>query len=701
VIEAWTRGVVRHRVLVLTCWAIVAVLGALGALGLPGLLSTSLAVPGTSSAAADAILSGHFGEHVEGTYTVVVRVPNATTSVQDEVRRRLGAALASVPTARVVAVQGAAGLVLATVGTTLDLQQAAARTDDLRAAIRRAGIRGALVTGPPAIQHDVTPVLAEDLRIGELLAVVLALLLLVFALGRTWVVLVPLVVAAATVLGALGVVYVLAHYVLMVLYVPNVVELIGLGLAIDYSLLMVHRFREESLDASRQRVDAVVDTTRTAGRTVAISALAVALGLSALLLIPVPFVRSLGIAGLVVPIVSLLAALTLQPAVLSLLPRGRSLLGRRADPSTALGARTWRHVADVVLARPGTVLAAALVVLAACTVSLGWLQLTPGSVSSVPATLESSRALVLVSSRIGPGAVTPIQIVIDAGAPGRARSPAFSAATLRLADAILNDPGVFAVAIGPSAPYVDATGQFRRVYVISSGEFGAEGTQALVRRLPHYVAAARLPGGALVAIGGAPAQGVDFLDRVYGVFPSVVALVLALAFLILLVSLRSILLAALGVVLDLVTLAATYGLLVVCFRFGIGADLLGLYRAPQLEGWVPVVLFALLFGLSMDYQVFLVMRMRESWREHGDAHAAIRDGLVHTGRVITTAAVIFVVALLGLIGGRVAGLQELGLGLAIGVLLDATVVRGLLLPSAMALAGPRAWWFPGADRSVP
>ena len=186
----------------------------------------------------------------------------------------------------------------------------------------------------------------------------------------------------------------------------------------------------------------------------------------------------------------------------------------------------------------------------------------------------------------------------------------------------------------------------------------------------------------------------DFLERVYGNLPWVVLLVLVLAYVVLLRAFRSLLLPLLALLLDALSIAATYGLLVVVFRLGIGASALGLYRVSQIEGWVPVFLFAMLFGLSMDYEFFFVRRMRESWDEGLANRRAVANGLAHTGRVVSAAALIMVGALFGLVSGRVAGLQELGAGLAVGALLDATVVRALLMPSLMALLGRWNWWLP-------
>ena len=259
----------------------------------------------------------------------------------------------------------------------------------------------------------------------------------------------------------------------------------------------------------------------------------------------------------------------------------------------------------------------------------------------------------------------------------------------------MNDPEVFVVAIGSRAPYVDSSGRYRQMIIIGRHDFGQEATQLLVHQIhSRFLPGAHFPPGLSVYVGGAPAQGADFLTRVYGAFPWIVLLVLALAYLVLLRAFRSLVLPLMAVALDAVSVAAAYGLLVVIFRFGVGHDVLGLYRVSQIEGWVPIFLFAMLFGLSMDYEVFFVTRMRESWDVSRDNRSAVSDGLTHTGRVVSAAALIMVGALSGLVAGHVAGLQEIGAGLALGVIIDATIVRGLLMPSLMTLLGPWNWWLP-------
>ncbi|MGO9964472.1 MAG: MMPL family transporter [Acidimicrobiales bacterium] len=694
-LERWTHVVIRWRMLVIALWIAVIIVGAFSAVRLPGLLSTSLAVPGSDSGRADAILTQHFGENVEGTFTVVFQVSNPPGPTLRAMDIRFSAAARAVPTAHVMALREVAGILYGNISTALDLQRAATYTGALRHALKDSGLPSAYVTGAPALQYDIEPILTSDLHRGEVIAVLAALALLTFVLGPSLALLIPLALAAGTTTAALAIIFALAHEFLMVLYVPNLVQLIGLGIAVDYSLLVVHRFKHELSDEERAVEDAIVATMATAGRTVIFSGVAVAVGLSVVLIVPVPFVRSLGFAGLVVPLVSIVAALTLQPALLSLL--GRRAMGsvRPSGPRPSHQHSLWSRLAAMVLKHPVVVLACSAGMLFAAATPALWLELTPGSVVAIPQNIQSARALSMLRNRIGPGVITPIEVVLDAGAPGKADAPAISAATLRLAHELLNDPEVFVVAIGSRAPYIDPSDRYRQMIVVGRHDFGQEATQLLVHQIhSSFLPKARFPPRLSVYVGGAPAQGADFLTRVYGPFPWIVLLVLALAYLVLLRAFRSLVLPLMAVALDAISVAATYGLLVVIFRFGVGADVLGLYRVSQIEGWVPIFLFAMLFGLSMDYEVFFVTRMRESWDASGDNRRAVSHGLTHTGRVVSAAALIMVGALSGLVAGHVAGLQEIGAGLALGVLIDATIVRGLLMPSLMALLGRWNWWLP-------
>ena len=685
-----TRAVLRHRTIVLVAWIALAVVGLSVSAALNARLTTSLNVPHSASGQANEILAQRFHENVEGSFTIVVPVGAEGAA---SVERRTINAVRSIPTGQILQSKEIAGVVYFEADTDLDLAHAAARTSQLRQALVMQGLSHALVTGPAALQSDLTPVLRSDLRRGEILAVALALMLLVALLGLSGVVAIPFVVAGATITTSLLVVYLLSHVIQMVLYVPNVIELIGLGLAIDYSLLIVHRFRAE-VSRTPSTFDAVVITALRAGRTIVISSLAVMVGLATLLVVPVPFLRSLGVAGIAVTLVSLAAAVTLQPVLLSFM--GARGLKTIAVPGL-MGendrlAAGWAALGRLVLRRPRSVLAVGLAVVALGASTVGWLQLTPGSLSAIPASLPSAQANTFMSHHVGPGVITPNQVVLVAPRGLSWTSVAGQREETRLATLILAEPEVADVAIGDRSPYVDATGKYAQIFVVGLHQFGAPASRDLVSRIRgHDVPAARLTAGVRVYVGGAPAQGVDFLSHLYGSFVWVLVLALVSALVILWRAFRSMVLALLAVAGDVLSVVAAYGIMVAVFRFGVMASWLGTYRVDQIEGWVPVFVFAMLFGLSMDYEVFIVARMREARDEGAAWDAAIVSGLSRTGGVVSAAALIMVGALSGLVWGHVAGLQELGLGLSAGVLIDASVVRGLIMPACLALLGERAW----------
>jgi uncharacterized membrane protein YdfJ with MMPL/SSD domain len=665
--ERWTRAVIRARYPVLAAWAAVLVLGLGASSRLGPLLANVFTVPHTDSDTGRLILQREFGERPDGVFTIVVKGRKAQLSA---FRRRLAAAAVLVPTAHVSNLRVGQGILYGEIDTTLDLQHAKRYTTVLRHAL--AGAPRAYVTGSPAIQHDLEPILAADLRRGEAIALPIALAVLFAVLGFSLAVLVPFIFAACTITLTLGAVYLLAHELTMVSYVSNLVELVGLGLAIDYSLFVVSRFREElALDDD---VDAAtVRTMATAGRAVLFSGATVAVGLALLLFVPVPFIRSLGVGGFLVPLASMAAAITLQPALLR-------VLGRRANARTFRPqGRFWARWARAIMRRPWPFLLGGAALLVAAAVPAAWLQVTPGSVSALPRGPDSVAGLELLRDQAGAGALTPIEIL----APRTA-----TRAIARLTNRTFRDPEAYITASGRRPPYV--AGDWRRIYVIGRHEYGDERTQALVRRIRNdYV-----PKDVRMYVTGAPAQGVDYLDRSYDYFPWLVAGALALTYLILLRAFRSLLLPLKAVILNVLSVGATYGLLVVVFRWGLGADLLGLAHVSQIEGWIPIFLFAMLFGLSMDYEVFLVSRMREAWDETHDNVVAVTRGLERTARIITAAALIMVAAFSGFLAGRIAGLQEFGAGLAFAIALDATIVRAVLVPALMAVVGRWNWYLP-------
>jgi RND superfamily putative drug exporter len=442
---------------------------------------------------------------------------------------------------------------------------------------------------------------------------------------------------------------------------------------------MVHRYRREL----GQSEDPIVQTIKTAGRTAVISGFTVALGLATLLLVPVPFVRSIGLACLVLPLVSILAAITLQPILLSMLA---------AAPKTGFkGALefSFDRLTNFAIAKPGKVFASTLITLSILMSALLWLQVTPSSLSAIPSNLESARALASVTDKVGIGVITPHEIVIDLET--HAGSPDVSVIRFEFAKKLAGNPEVFTVASGEKWPYIDVSGRYLRIYVFGQHDLGSDQTKQLVDQLrDDYIPNAGFPTGTKIYLGGAPAQGVDLIDAIKSSLPMIISLIMLIAFFILVRTFRSIALAVKAIILDLISIAASFAVLVLTFKFGVGT-----YQLEQLEAWVLILLFAILFGLSMDYEIFIVSRMREAWDRGASNDEAIREGMRNSGTVVTAAALIFITALTGLITGHFAGLQQLGIGLAAGVLIDATIIRGLLLPSAMVLLGKWNWWMPG------
>jgi uncharacterized membrane protein YdfJ with MMPL/SSD domain len=711
-IESWTRAAIRFRWPIVIAWLAVVIVGGWASGRLSALQSNVFSVPGTDSEHVRDVLQAHFGDRSDGAFTVVFRVPDSSNAaLKARLERVVVRAAKAVPTGKGTALTPAGPHVLyGNVISTLNLAEAKGHADDLvRALGQHALPKGseAYVTGAPAIQNDLDPIFSKDLQKGESIALPIALLVLLLVFGLSWAVTVPFLFAASTVFGTLGIVYAIAHYMTTPTYVTNLVFLIGLGIAIDYSLLIVYRFREE-LSGGLEVEAAILRTMQTAGRAVIFSGGTVAIGLALLLFMPLPFMRSMGVGGFLIPIVSILAAATLQPALLSLYGRRgthrvavAAYLGRLGLPVRGserpddVEHRFWARFARSIMRRKWRYVTVITALLVAAAIPVGWLQLTPGATAGIPQYPQSVRGLNVLQAALGPGAIAPIQVLVDTGMPGGARDPAVAASIARLVGEVERDPEVSAAYYIGSGRFVDPTAQYAQVIVATRHEYGSEEAQSFARRLrSRLIPDARFPVGVDVQAGGAPAQGVDFLHRAYSAFPWLVLAVLALTYLLLMRAFRSLLLPLKAVILNLLSVAASYGVLVVVFRFGLGHDAFGFYQFPQIEGWIPIFLFAMIFGLSMDYEVFMVSRMREAWDETFDNARAVAIGLERTGRIVTAAAVIMVAAFSGFMAGSIVGLQEFGCGLAVAIFFDATLVRGVMVPSMMAIMGRYNWWLP-------
>jgi trehalose monomycolate/heme transporter len=704
-VARWTRFALRFRWPILGVWLVVLLAGGVAASRLTPLLSNTFTVPGTDSERARTILQKQFGDRSDGEFLVIYKIRGGAGDTRLELERSIRAGAGAVPGGTPTALRSApGGVVYGSILSTLDIAEAKGYTKEILARLRPPPGITAYVSGQAAIQDGLDPIFNRDLKKGESIALPIALLVLLAVFGLSFAATLPFIFAAATITGTLGVVFIFAHYLTMATYVTNLVQLIGLGIAVDYSLLIVYRFREE-LEAGGSKDDAIVRTMTTAGRAVIFSGATVAIGLALLLFMPLPFMQSMGVGGFLIPLVSIAAAATLQPALLSLYGRrgtkrvhvAEFLRGRLRIPVPRFAGVDvehgfWARLARAIMKRPLVFLAAGVTVLVAAAIPALALQLTPGSAQGIPQTPQSVRGLNVLRAAVGPGALSPTQIVLDGG--GRSlRAIAPELAVRRLVAALERDPEVAFVQTGASRRFQRPG--YELIIVAGKHEYGDEPAQAFVDRLrSDLIPQAHFPKFVRVLAGGGPPQGVDFLHVSYHVFPWLVIAVLMLTYLLLMRAFRSLLLPLKAVLLNLLSVGASYGMLVVFFKWGVGQSLVGLYKFPQVEGWIPIFLFAMLFGLSMDYEVFLVSRMRETWDEVHDNVRAVSYGLERTGLIVTAAAIIMVAAFSGFVAGSIVGLQQFGLGLAVAIFLDATIVRALLVPSLMAVFDRWNWWLP-------
>jgi uncharacterized membrane protein YdfJ with MMPL/SSD domain len=698
-VERFAHNLIRFRWFVIAGW-IAVVFAAFTVLGgLSDLLSNRFDLPGAESEKAAEILKRNFGQQPEGSFTLVVEgKPGSAQSLVAPTRQAGLRAAEALKTGQLVDVRSVSGnLVTASIVSELQPADAKGYTGDMREAAGKIPGATVYVTGQSALEHDLEPMQNRDLFVGEvLIAIPIALLILIYVFGSL-AFLLPFMLAAAAIPVTLGFVWIFANYMTLSTYLTNMVTLIGLGIAIDYSLLMVYRYREER-KSGRGKEQAIARTMQTAGHAVVFSGTAVAIGLALMLFMPVPFMRGFGLAGLLIPLVSVLAAMTLLPVAIYLLEDRldrvrlvpKRISERRADTEKGF----WARLARRIMRRPLPVAAATTAVLLLAAVPLLQLELGPGSNTGVPQHLEATKGLNALTAAIGDGAISPTDIVIDTGRAGGANDPGVKAGMGRLLGQLRGDAAVADVVDGQSPQYVDSTRRYLHVQAIGKVEYGLPESQEFVDRLrDKIVPAADFPDRVEVLAGGGPPSGVDFLDMTYGAFPWLVIAVLLLTYVLLVRAFRSLLLPLKAIVMNLLAIGAAYGLLVAFFKLGWGEPF-GLTQFDQIEGWIPVFLFAMLFGLSMDYEVFLVSRMREEWDNRRDNIAAVSNGLEKTGRLVTAAGLIMVAAFSGFVAGSLVGLQQFGFGLAVAIALDVTIIRALLVPSVMKMFGRWNWWLP-------
>ena len=503
-----------------------------------------------------------------------------------------------------------------------------------------------------------------------------ALVILLFVFGTLPAVLIPIVVAVASILNTFTLVWALTYVTDVSVIVQFLIALVGLGVAIDYALLMIVRFRDELRDGNDVE-PALVETMTHAGHSVIVSGTTVAIGLLALVVLPLPLVRSMGIAGMLIPAVSVLASITLLPALLAVL--GTRINSVRVMPKRFVDRGhpedgAWGRWARLVLRRPVVVAAAGLAVVGALAFAGTKLNTNEAQLSKFPGagTAIAGRQM-LADAGISPGVMKPLDVLVENGGNAKA-----IAAKLRTV------PGV----VGATAPAAWHRGSDSLVEAFPAIDGSAPGIQGIVDRVNQKLE------GTNGTLTGIAAVDRDFLHALFGSFPYVLALVLLLTLVLLTRAFRSIVLAVKAALLNMVSLAAAFGVVVLVFQQGHGSQLWHVAPSGSVTVWIPLMIFAFLYGLSMDYEVFMLSRIREAYDETGSTEKAIELGLARTGKLVTSGALILMFAFLVLSTSPGYEVKPLAVGIGAGIILDATVIRALLVPAFMRLMGDWNWWMP-------
>jgi putative drug exporter of the RND superfamily len=557
---------------------------------------------------------------------------------------------------------------------------------EARSALKQATPPGvtSYLTGRDALQEAASggdtngPSVLTEALIGGLGAIVI----LLFVFGTLPGVGIPIAIAITSILNTFTLIWLLTYITSVSLIVQFLVALVGLGVAIDYSLLMIFRFREE-LANGEDTDTALIETMRHAGRSVIVSGSTVAIGLLSMVILPIPVIRSIGIGGLLIPTVSVISSITLLPALLAMLgPRINRLrvmpkrIVERQDPTKGF----WHRWAQFVTRRPIPVAIVGIAIVAVLLVP--GLQINPAEaqLKDYPGGGDAINGReALDRAGISPGVMKPYVVLIENGGPN---------ATREVVRALEQTPGIVA-AVAPPQWRADSDAL---VEAFPTTDSASSESSKTISRLQHDVLPAT---GVTATLGGVSPEDRDFVHAVYGKFPYVLAFVILLTFVLLMRAFRSILLPLKAVILNLVSLGAAYGIIVFIFQWGHGSEAIwGVPATGVIISWIPLMIFAFLYGLSMDYEVFVITRMREEYDETHDTAKAVELGLARTGKLVTSAALVLMFAFFVLSSGPGLDIKQFGIGLAAGIIFDAVVIRTLLVPSLVRLFGRWNWWLP-------
>ena len=549
----------------------------------------------------------------------------------------------------------------------------------------RAGFETA-ITGNNVRDNDFDQLSQDDLKSGELeFGLPAALIILVLVFGSVVAGLVPLLLAILAIVGGLGLVAVVSQIWELSIFVVNMLTGMGLALGIDYSLFIISRYREER-GGGREPSQAIEAAGATASRAVLFSGTAFVIAMLGMLIVPNTIMRSLAAGAILVGVTSLAAALTLLPALLGLLGDRVNSLRIPFVGSGSSESRFWNAIVRRVLSRPALSLLLACSVLIALAVPVLSLKIGTNGVSTLPDRFVSKQGYLALQKNFPGATANPVRIVVA----DDASDPQVRSSLKQLQGRLASDPefGRGQVRFAPG-------GQVAALDVPIRGDDAGDQALTAVRNLrstviPDFFGAT----GARVLVGGRTAENVDYADSVTNPTPYVFIFVLGFTLVLLTLAFRSIVVAGTSIVLNLLSVGAAYGLIVLVFQKGIGNGIFGFEQVDAIEAWVPLFLFSVLFGLSMDYQVFLLSRIKERYDETGDTTASVTWGVGTTARIITGAALIIVAVFAGFAKGDLVQFQQMGFGVAIALLIDATLIRSVILPAAMKLLGRWNWYLP-------
>ncbi|HZO62636.1 MAG TPA: MMPL family transporter [Gaiellaceae bacterium] len=701
-LEALARFVIRHRRLIVCAWLVLTIVGAFAANAINKRWLDQFSIPGYSAYEANQRTLKVFGTGAQPPHVALFTVDGDVTK-----NRAIPAALAKFhqesPLYRIGSYYSTKSRAYvskdghSTFATIYPPGKPGFSSDSHSGDVRDA-IRAALpasvqfhLTGRDALFDSQGSSEGPSVFTEALIGGAGALIILLFVFGTVPAVLMPIMIAIAAILNTYTLAWALTYVTSVSRIVQFLIALVGLGVAIDYALLMIFRFREE-LRHGRDVETATIATMKHAGRSVIVSGLTVAIGLLSMVIIPIPVIRSIGIGGLLIPAVSVLVTITLLPAMFSILGHRINrlrVMPKRIVEGSDLEAGFWWRWANLVLRRPLIIGSIGLVV-------VGLLLYSGSKINAAEAQLKAERGSAthdavigynrLVAAGFSPGVAKPFVVLVEHGD---------SPSTLRAVVSRLNATPGLDGAVAPADWRKDGTAL---VETFPDQDSASDEAGKTASRLKHDV----LPelqqeagGTTRLTLAGAAPEDRDFSRAVYSKFPYALAFVILLTFVLLMRAFRSIFLPLKAVVLNIVSLIAAYGIIVFVFQEGHGAHAIWNIQATgAIISWIPLMIFAFLYGLSMDYEVFMLTRMREEYDEHRDTNHAVALGLARTGKLITSAALVLMFAFFVLSTSPGPDIKQFGIGLAAGIIFDATVIRALLVPAIMRVAGDWNWWFP-------